>query len=132
MIDLDKVYTFEECAKLCGRKEAYFRRRAQNGVIIANAVDPNRPFLKAIYGRDLIRYLQTINWGVKLLAKFGIATVDESLFVYQDREILEAKLKHLLEVKEQRIRSLHITLNKIDDIEKKIKKFDKAFGRKDD
>ena len=125
MIDLDRVYTFEECAKLCGKDEYYFRRRVQNHTIITDAVDPNRPFMKALYGRDLIRHLQSINWGKKLLQQWKIDSVHDDLFIDKDKQRLEEKLKHLIDVRDQRLRSLHITMCKIDEIETQLKEYNK-------
>lgn len=125
MIDLDQIYTFEECARLCNKNEYYFRKRVNDHTIVANAKDPKRPYMKAIYGRDLVRHLQTVNWGRNLLEYWGVAEIDDKEFVKQDIEILEDKLRHLMITKEQRLKALYVTMSKIEEIEEKLKNLNK-------
>lgn len=115
MVELECVYSFEECSKLTGKDEYYFRCRV-NKHQIHGVQDTTRPWMKAIMGKDLVRHLQSIQWGQKLLQQWKIDEVHEDLFIDRDKLELEEKLRHLLEVKEQRLRALHITMCKIDEI----------------
>lgn len=129
MIELERVYSFEECSKLTGRDEYYFRRRV-NEHQIHGVQDATRPWMKAIMGKDLVRHLQSVQWGQKLLSKWKIDSVHEDLFIDRDRLELEEKLKHLLEVKEQRVRALHITMCKIDEVKEQLEELNKKKGAK--
>lgn len=127
MIDLDKAYTFEECAQICNKDEYYFRRRAQSHTIIAITHNPKRPWMKAIYGRDLVRHLLTVKWGQKLVEEMNIK-VNEGIFIKTDKLLLEEKLKQLMKTKEERLRALHLTLCKIDEVKAQLDELQKKEG----
>lgn len=120
MIEVDKIYTFEECAKLCGRTAYYFKSKAKNKELIALATDPKRPFMKAVYGRHLIRFLQKYKFGLRILEKFGDRPLPDEYFINEDIQCLEKELNHLYAAKEKRLRALYVTLIKIESIKTKI------------
>lgn len=120
MIDLNKIYTFEECGDLCGKSYYYFKGKADNKEVIAMATDPTRPYLKAIYGRHLVRFLQKYKFGLQLLKKWNQPTLDDDYFINDDIEQLEEELKHWIQVKEERLEALHKTLTRIDKVKAKI------------
>lgn len=129
MVDLERIYSFEECAKLCGKDEYYFRRRVTEHQI-HGVQDPTKPWMKAILGKDLVLHLQSIQWGRKLLKEWKINAVHEDLFIDRDKLELEEKLTHLLEIKEQRVRALHITMSKIDEVKAQLEELNKKKGAK--
>lgn len=121
-IELDKVYTYEDCSEIMPNKTPYyFKTKVREKKLKADATNPKYSWEKAVYGRDLIRFLQTLQWGRRLLKEWSIDQIHEDLFVDRDRKELEDKLKHLLLVKDQRERSLQITINKIKDVERQLK-----------
>lgn len=124
-IEVDKVYTYEECEKLSGKSHYYFKQCVRERRLRADAIHPNSLFEKAIYGRDLIRFLQNLQWGRALLYRLQTNTIDEDLFIDRDIEELEKTLKHLNEVKEERTKALITTLTKIAEVERQIKELDK-------
>lgn len=122
MIDLNKIYTFEECGKLCGKTEYYFKQKVDNRELISLARDPKKPFMKAVYGRHLVRFLQKYKFGIKLLESWNMEKLPDDYFIDDDIMILEESLKHLLEVKEKRVEALYNTISKIKSTEDKIQK----------
>lgn len=83
--------------------------------------------MKAIYGRDLVRHLLTVKWGQKLVEEMNIK-VNEGIFIKTDKLLLEEKLKQLMKTREERLRALHITLCKIDEVKAQLDELQKKEG----
>ena len=118
MIEFDKVYTLAECAKIVGNNnEFYFRRNIYS---LRAFKHPKKPWLRAVYGIDLIRYLSTLNWGIVFLKKIGIdPNSKEVLDAYKesDKRYYMEKLKKLKETESVRLKALELTRSKIKQIE---------------
>lgn len=117
MIDLEKLYNQEEVRELTGKNDIYLhcliREKKMRGVWV-------KRFIPHVKGKDLVRYLQGLRWGRKLLKSLGQPELPEEFFKEDDIAELESELEALKKTRERRSLALQITVGKIHDIQKKI------------
>lgn len=124
MIEMDRVYTYEDCAKMFGKSEWYFRRRAQAGQIRAMAQNPKYPWQKAFYGKDIIKFLSLTKWGREYLTKWNIDVNTDAfkqIILRDTKKDLEIKLEALKKIEQKHMMSLENTRKKIKKVEEELK-----------